>query len=104
MSPGTGATVPSSWTARSTTVASREPRAASARMALIAGVCGLLANVAYVLGASEVLGDLVTPILASLIGPLIAAASVALYLLLAAERATLAGQFAAIANVAAGSP
>ena len=103
MSPGTGATVPSSWTARSTTVASREPRAASAPTALIAGVCGLLANVAYVLGASEVLGDLVTPILASLIGPLIAAASVALYLLLAAERATLAGQFAAIANVAAGA-
>jgi hypothetical protein len=103
MSPGAGATVPSSWTARSTTVASREPRAASARTALIAGVCGLLANVAYVLGASEVLGDLVTPILASLIGPFIAAASVALYLLLAAERATLAGQFAAIANVAAGA-
>ena len=49
MSHGTGATVPSSWTASSTTVASREPRAASARMALIAGVCGLLANVAYVL-------------------------------------------------------
>ena len=103
MSPGAGATVPSSWTTRSTTVASREPRAASARTALIAGVCGLLANVAYVLGASEVLGDLVTPILASLIGPFIAAASVALYLLLAAERATLAGQFAAIANVAAGA-
>jgi hypothetical protein len=103
MSPGAGATVPSSWAARSTTVASREPRAASARTALIAGVCGLLANVAYVLGASEVLGDLVTPILASLIGPFIAAASVALYLLLAAERATLAGQFAAIANVAAGA-
>ena len=103
MSPGTGATVPSSWTARGTTVASREPRAPSARTALVAGVCGLLANVAYVLGASEVLGDLVTPILASLIGPLIGAASVALYLLLAAERATLAGQFAAIANVAAGA-
>ena len=103
MSPGTGATVPSSWTARSTTGASSEPTAASARTALIAGVCGLLANVAYVLGASEVLGDLVTPVLASLIGPLIAAASVAVYLLLAAERATLAGQFAAIANVAAGA-
>jgi hypothetical protein len=58
---------------------------------------------AYVLTASELLGDVATPIAASVFGPLIAAASVALYLLLAAERATLAGQLAAIANVAAGA-
>ena len=43
------------------------------------------------------------PILASLSGPLIAGASTALYLLPAAERATLAGLLAAIANVAAGA-
>jgi hypothetical protein len=61
----------------------------------------LLANVAYALGASELLGDVATPIVASLFGPLIAGASVALYLLLAAERATLAGLLAAVANVAA---
>jgi hypothetical protein len=76
-------------------------RAASAGTAVIAGVCGLLANVAYALAASELLGDVATPIAASPFGPLIAGASVALYLLLAAERATLAGLLAAIANVAA---
>ena len=89
--------------AHRTRVAPREARAASAGTAVIAGVCGLLANVAYALGASEVLGDVATPILASFFGPLIAGASVALYLLLAAERATLAGLMAAIANVAAGA-
>jgi hypothetical protein len=61
----------------------------------------LLANLAYALAASEALGDVATPIAASLFGPLIAATSVALYLLLASERATLAGLLAAIANVAA---
>ena len=87
--------------AHRTTVTPREARAASAGTAVIAGVCGLLANVAYALGASELLGDVATPMLASLFGPLIAGASVALYLLLAAERATLAGLLAAVANVAA---
>ena len=87
--------------AHRTRVAPREPRAAPAGTAVIAGICGLLANVAYALGASEVLGDVATPIVASLFGPLIAGASVALYLLLAAERATLAGLLAAVANVAA---
>ena len=72
-------------------------------MAIIVGVCGLAANVAYALTASEALGEVATPILASLFGPLITAASVALYRLLAAERPTLAGQLAAIANVAAGA-
>jgi hypothetical protein len=71
--------------------------------AVLVGVCGLGANVAYALGASEVLGDVATPIAAGLFGPLIAGASVALYLLLAAERATLAGLLAAVANVAAGA-
>jgi hypothetical protein len=89
--------------AQRTTVTSPQARAARARTAVITGVCGVLANVAYVLTASELLGDVATPIAASLFGPLIAAASVALYLLLAAERATLAGQLAAIANVAAGA-
>jgi hypothetical protein len=81
--------------------APRAARAAPSGTALIAGVCGLLANVAYALAASELLGDVATPIAASLFGPLIAATSFALYLLLASERATLAGLLAAIANVAA---
>jgi hypothetical protein len=90
MTPGAGPTLPSSWIARSTT-------------ALIVGICGLLANVAYALAASEALGEVATPIAASLFGPLIAGASVALYLLLASVRATLAGLLAAVANVAAGA-
>ena len=81
--------------------APRGVSAASAGAAVVAGVCGLLANVAYALAASEALGDIATPIAASLFGPLIAGASVALYLLLASERATLAGLLAAVANVAA---
>jgi hypothetical protein len=56
----------------------------------------LLANVAYVLTASDALGDVATPIAASAFGPLIAGASVALYLLLSSERATLAGLLAAV--------
>ena len=87
----------------STTVASREARAASGRIALIVGVTGLLADVTYVLAAAVPLGDVAGPVVASLFGPLIACASVALYLLLASERATLAGQLAAVANVAAGA-
>jgi hypothetical protein len=103
MTPVAGPVMPSSWTSRSTKAASREARAATADTALIVGVCGLLANVAYVLAAAEPLGDVGTPIVASVFGPLIAGASVALYLLLASERATLAGLLAAIANVAAGA-
>ena len=87
--------------AHRTKAAPREASAASAGTAVIVGVCGLLANVAYALSASELLGDVATPVVASVFGPLIAGASVALYLLLAAERATLAGLFAAVANVAA---
>jgi hypothetical protein len=89
--------------AHSTTVVSREASPATRRTAVVVGVCGLLANVAYALTASELLGDVATPIVASLFGPLIAAASVALYGLLAAERPTFAGQLAAVANVAAGA-
>src|SRR5215208_1743598 len=95
-----GATVASS-SAQRAMAAPRAARAAPSGTALIAGVCGLLANVAYALAASELLGDVATPIAASLFGPLIAAMSVALYCLLASERATLAGLLAAIANVAA---
>ena len=87
--------------AHRTRVASHEARPASAGAAVIVGVCGLLANVAYVLAASEALGDVATLIAASLFGPLIAGASVAIYLLLASERATLAGLLGAVANVAA---
>ena len=90
-----------SSSAQRTRVAPGAARAAPSGTALIAGVCGLLANVAYALAASELLGDVATPIAASLLGPLIAAMSVALYLLLASERATLAGLLAAIANVSA---
>jgi hypothetical protein len=90
-----------SSSAQRTRVAPGAARAAPSGTALIAGVCGLLANVAYALAASELLGDVATPIAASLFGPLIAAMSVALYCLLASERATLAGLLAAIANVAA---
>ena len=98
-----GPALPSSWIARSMKVAPRQGRAATADTGLIVGVCGLLGNVAYALAASEALGEVATPIAASLFGPLIAGASVALYLLLASERATLAGLLAAIANVAAGA-
>ena len=89
--------------AHRTTVASGGQRAAPARLAVIVGVSGLLANVAYVLTAAVPLGDVAGPVVASLFGPLIAGFSVALYLLLASERATLAGQLAAISNVAAGA-
>lgn len=81
-------------------VASRE-QIAPARVALIAGVTGLLANITYVIASAVPLGDIAEAVAASLFGPLIAAASVALYLLLASERATLAGQMGAVANVVA---
>ena len=77
--------------------------ASPASTALIAGVLGLLANVAYFVASALPHDASATPVVASFIGPLIAGASVALYLLLSAERATLAGQFAAFANVAAGA-
>jgi hypothetical protein len=92
-----------SSTAHTTKVVSREARAAPAGTAVIVGVCGLLANVAYALAASEALGEIATPVAASLFGLLIGGASIALYLLLASERATLAGLLAATANVAAGA-
>lgn len=103
MRPGVGPTVPSSWIAHSATVASRQVRGASARPAVIAGVCGLLANVAYVVVSAMPSDHAAAPFVASVFGPLIAVTSVALYLLLASERATLAGRLAAVANVAAGA-
>jgi hypothetical protein len=63
----------------------------------------LLANVAYVAVSAMPPDNVAAPFVASLFGPLIAGASVAIYLLLASERSTLAGQLAAIANVAAGA-
>ena len=59
------------------------------------------ANITYVLASAVPMGDIAVAVAASLFGPLIAAASVALYLLLASDRATLAGQMAAVANVVA---
>ena len=103
MRPRAGQPVPSPPLAFRTTAAPGEATVVPARTALIVGVCGLLANVAYVLTAAEPLGDVGTPIAASTVGPLIAAASVALYDLLAAQRPTLAGRLAAFANVAAGA-
>ena len=88
---------------RRTTVVAPEARDAAARVALVAGVAGLLADVAYVLAVAVPLGDVASPVVASFFGPLIGGASVALYLVLAAERSTLAGQLAAVANVAAGA-
>ena len=103
MRPDVGHAVPSSRIALHTTGASGDAIVVPARTALIVGVCGLLANVAYVLTASEALDDAATPIAASAVGPLIAASSIALYDLLAAQRPTLAGRLAAFANVAAGA-
>ena len=100
---GVAPTVPSSWTAHSATVAAREASGALARTALIVGVCGLLANVAYVVVSAMPPDHVAAPFVASVFGPLIAGSSVALYLLLASERATLAGLLAAVANVAAGA-
>ena len=86
-----------------TAIASRVAGAAPARIAVIAGVTGLLADVAYVLVAAVPLGDVAGPVVASLFGPLIASFSIAFYVLLASERATFAGLLAAVANVAAGA-
>lgn len=79
------------------------PRDASAGAALIAGACGLLADVAYVVVSAMPADHVAAPFVASVFGPLIAVMSVALYLVLASERATLAGLLAAVANVAAGA-
>jgi hypothetical protein len=84
-------------------VSSSAVRAVPSHAALIAGVTGLLADVAYVITAAISDGGVVGPVIASLFGPLIACASVALYFVLASERTTLAAQLAAIANVAAGA-
>jgi hypothetical protein len=86
-----------------TTVQSMQTTVGSSRLALTAGVAGLLAVATYTVIVSAPLGDVVAPVIASLFGPLLAGASVALYLVLATERATLAGLLAAIANVAAGA-
>jgi hypothetical protein len=83
-------------------LASRETRTAPARLALIAGVAGLLADVTYVLALALPHGNAAGPFVASLFGPLIAGMSVTLYLFLATERATFAGLLAAIFNVVAG--
>jgi hypothetical protein len=88
---------------RATTAAPAATATAPERAAVVAGVAGLLADVTYVLAIAVPLGDVAGPVVASLFGPLIAGASVALYLFLSSERATLAGQLAAIANVAAGA-
>jgi len=93
----------SSGIAHRTGVPSRDARAVSASTAVIAGVCGLLANVAFVVVSAMPTDHVAAPFVASVFGPLIAATSVALYLLLTSERPTLAGRLAAGANVAAGA-
>ena len=50
---------------------------APARIALVAGVAGILANVTYVLAAAVPVGESAESVLASLFGPLIAAQSLA---------------------------
>ena len=89
--------------AHRTRFAPREARPASAGTAVLVGLCGLLANVAYVVVSAMPTDHAAAPFVASVFGPLIVVMSVALYLLLAAERATLAGLLAAISNVAAGA-
>ena len=84
------------------------PRAAQAtwdpsQAALTAGAAGILAVAVYALIVAVPLGDVATPFVASLFGPLLAGASVALYVVLAAERPSFSGLLAAIANVAAGA-
>lgn len=86
-----------------TTSPSLRTKADPSRLALMTGVTGLLAVATHTVIVAAPLGDVAGPIIASFFGPLLAAASVALYLVLAAERATLAGLLAAIANVAAGA-
>lgn len=72
------------------------------RFALIAGTTGLLAVATYTVLVAVPLNDATAPFVAGLFGPLLGGASIALYFVLASERATFAGQLAAIANVAAG--
>jgi hypothetical protein len=74
----------------------------TSRFASIAGIAGLLAVAAYTVLAAAPLDDVTAPFVASLFGPLLGGASIALYFVLASERPTFAGQLAAIANVAAG--
>jgi len=62
----------------------------------------LLAVATYTVIVAAPLDDVTAPFVASLFGPLLAGASVALYFVLASERPTFAGQLGAIANVAAG--
>lgn len=74
----------------------------TSRLALIAGTAGLLAVATYTVIVTAPLDDVTAPFVASLFGPLLGGASVALYFVLASERPTFAGQLGAIANVAAG--
>jgi hypothetical protein len=73
------------------------------RWRLIGATAGLSAVAAYALLVAVPLPTKPAAIVASLFGPLVACASVALYQVLAWQRETIAGLLAAIANVAAGA-
>ena len=74
----------------------------ASRLAVVAGTAGLLAVATYTVIVAAPLDDVTAPFVASLFGPLLGGASIALYFVLASERPTFAGQLGAIANVAAG--
>jgi len=73
------------------------------RWRLIGATTGLSAVVAYALLVAVPLPNQLGAVVASMFGPLVACASVALYRVLAWQRETIAGLLAAVANVAAGA-
>jgi hypothetical protein len=88
--------------AESTATQPEKQTPSTSRLASIAGTAGLLAVATYTVIVAAPLDDVTAPFVASLSGPLLAGASIALYFVLASERPTFAGQLGAIANVAAG--
>lgn len=80
----------------------RTPELAS-HWRVIGAATGLTAVAAYTLLVAVPLPDKIAPVVASMFGPLVGCASVALYRVLAYTRETVAGFLAAIANVAAGA-
>ncbi|HET9325013.1 MAG TPA: hypothetical protein VFO03_14140, partial [Gaiellaceae bacterium] len=73
------------------------------RWRVIGAATGLSAVAAYTLLVAIPLPDKLGAVVASMFGPLVGCASVALYRVLAYTRETVAGFLAAIANVAAGA-
>lgn len=73
------------------------------RWRLIGATTGLSAVVAHALLIAVPLPNQLAAVIASIFGPLVGCASVALYRVLAWQRGTIPGLLAAIANVAAGA-